>query len=124
MSFDLISDLHKDARGFRPSGDWMEMFNGSDEQVQEEIWNNLCKELEENEALQKEVEEDALYSFRAAVRLTMDMVNCKWNDAVRHLCIAEGEDPDCDQGFDHFLWKNDLGYSDRLNIRKLYKEAV
>src|SRR5210317_723674 len=124
MSFDLISDLHKDARGFRPSGDWTEMFNGLSEQDQEQIWNNLCKELQDNEALQKEVEEDALYSFRAAVRLTMDIANCKWNDAVRHLCIAEGEDPNCEQGFDHFLWKNDLGYLDRLNIRKLYKEAV
>lgn len=124
MSFDLISDLHKDARGYRPSGDWMGMFNGSDLQVQQQIWDNLCQELKDNEALQKVVEEEALYEFRAAVRLTMDIANCKWNEAVRHLCVAEGEDPDCEQGFDHFLWKNELGYTDRLNIRKLYKEAV
>lgn len=46
-AFELIRDLHKDARGFRPSAGWMDYFNGLTEVEQEATWNSLCDELED-----------------------------------------------------------------------------
>lgn len=124
FSNDIVSDLHKDAYGFRPAQRFFDDWNTYSDDEKQECWDMMVKDMAEAAEQQKQLEEEALYEFRASVRLTMDIVNCKWDEAVRHLCVAEGEDPDCEQGFNHFLWKNDLGYTDRLNIRKLYKEAV
>lgn len=59
MQFELISDLHKDARGFRPSSRWMAAFRASTHAEQEAEWNALCAELERSMAEEKAAEERA-----------------------------------------------------------------
>lgn len=48
-AFELISDLHKDARGFRPSAGWMSYFDGLSDVAKEETWESLCDELDQRE---------------------------------------------------------------------------
>lgn len=66
-SFELIRDLHKDARGFRPSAEWMAVFNGLSDVAKEETWDNLCRELEENETEDERREIEAVAEFNARI---------------------------------------------------------
>lgn len=67
-------------------------------------------------------EAENLVAFRKQVAATMKFCDCNWKKAVEFLADAEGEDIDNDQAFDYFLWCQGIGFEDRANIRKLYKE--
>jgi hypothetical protein len=124
FSEELFSDLHKDAYGFRPRAH--EFYDATPDRKQE-IWDYVCHSLEVNMAAQEKAEAEALNEFRAEVRQVMDLVSCKWYDAVRHLMVAEGHEVGYntyEQDFDYFLWDRGLGYTDRQKIYKLYKEAA
>jgi hypothetical protein len=43
----LVSDLHKDARGFRPTGAFMDLFRESSDEGKQQIWDGLCRELDD-----------------------------------------------------------------------------
>ena len=120
----IISDLHKDARGFRPSEYFWEEWTQSPDNVKQIIWDNLIDELDESMKQQKKDEARALVEFRKIVAAQMKFCDVKWTKAVEYLCDAEDNDIDCEQDFDYFLWKQGIGFEDRAKIRKLYKEAV
>jgi len=119
----IVSDLHKDAYGFRPSqrffDDWAE-YTPAEKQ---ECWDMLCEEMDRSMKEQAAAEAAALVEFRKQVAATMKFCDCNWKKAVEFLADAEDDDIDCDQYFDYFLWKQGIGYSDRAKIRKLYKEV-
>ena len=121
-SDDIISDLHKDAYGFRPSQRFFEDWAEYTPAEKQECWDMLCEEMERSMKEQAAAETAALVEFRKQVAETMKFCNCNWKDAVRFLADAEGDDIDCDQYFDYFLWKQGIGYNDRAKIRKLYKK--
>ena len=119
-----VSDLHKDARGFRPDEYFWEEWTQMPDNIKQQIWDNLCKELEESMARQAEQEAAALVEFRKVVGAQMQFCDIRWTKAVEYLADAEDIDIDNDQDFDYFLWKQGIGFEDRAKIRKLYKEAV
>ena len=124
-SDDIISDLHKDAYGFRPSqrffDDWAE-YTPAEKQ---ECWDMLCEEMERSMKEQAAAEAAALVEFRKAVATTMKFCDVnKWNLALDYLADEADMSIENDQDFDFFLWKQGLGYEDRAKIRRLYKEAV
>ena len=121
-SNDLISDLHKDARGFRPKEYFWEEWNQLNDESKQCIWDTLISELEENNKINEGRERVALVSLRHRVAKTMKVFDCNWKVAMKILVEADGEDIDCPQGFGFFLFNNDIGYTDRQNIIKLYKE--
>lgn len=55
--FELISDLHKDARGFRPSSDWFEGFNACSLEEKREIYQSLIEEA--NQAADEDAAREA-----------------------------------------------------------------
>ena len=120
----IVSDLHKDARGFRPSEYFWEEWTQSPDNVKQIIWDKLVVEMEESMAQQKADEARALVEFRKIVAAQMKLCNCDWKTALGYLADAEdiGFDPDCNQSFDYFLWNYGIGYEDRIKIRKLYME--
>jgi len=127
MSFtyddNIISDLHKDAYGFRPTqrffDDWAE-YTPAEKQ---EVWDSLVSTMEYNQKEEARIEADNLIEFRKQVAATMRFCDCNWKKAVEFLADAEGEDVNCEQGFDYFLWCQGIGYNDRQNIRNLYKKV-
>lgn len=125
VSDGVISDLHKEVHGFRPTAIFMKNFRAFDKETQQSLWDALCEQLEENSKAEAEEEAKALVEFRDNVRRTVRFCNIDWRGAVRFLAEADGEHiEDDEQTFDYFLWKQGIGYNDRANIRKLYKEAV
>jgi len=118
----IVSDLHKDARGFRPSEYFWEEWTQSPDNAKQQIWDSLCIEMEQSMEEQKAAEAAALVEFRNNVRQAVRFCNIDWRGAVRFLADADGKNiEDDDQTFDYFLWSNGLGYADRLNILELYK---
>ena len=123
ISDDGISDLHKEVHGFRPTEYFWEEWTQSPEDSKQKIWDMLCEQLDKNNLIQQQKEAEALVEFRDNVRQTVRFCNIDWRGAVRFLAEADGEHiEDDEQTFDHFLWTKGLGYSDRRNIRKLYKD--
>lgn len=123
----IVSDLHKDAFGFRPSEAWWRSWNFQDDDGKQSVWDYLIYEMNRSMAAQEKAEAEALVEFREEIRKVMDLVSCKWHDALRHLMVAEGHEVGYntyEQDFDYFLWDRGLGYNDRQKIYKLYKEAV
>ena len=117
----IISDLHKDAYGFRPrEGFWNMWAAFNDDQKQVE-WDRLIGVMDESMEQQRLEEESALKEFRKTLRKVMDTMNCSWNRAVEVLAEAEGDDLSYD--FDYFMWKQGLGFDDRQKIHKLYEAA-
>ena len=96
-SFELIRDLHKDARGFRPSAEWMDVFNNSTPWRQQAIWDMLCRELEENEAHAARAQAQASATFEARVADLIAMGAGDRATAIRW--IADAEDCADDLGF-------------------------
>ena len=120
----IVSDLHKDARGFRPCEYFWEEWTQSPDNVKQKIWDNLIDEMNRAMEQQKKDEAAALVEFRKTVAAQMQFCGVKWTKAVEYLADAEDNDVDCNQDFDYFLWKQGIGYEDRAKIRKLYREAV
>ena len=120
----IISDLHKDARGFRPCEYFWEEWTQSPDNVKQIIWDKLIVEMEESMAQQKADEARALVEFRKIVAAQMKTCNTDWKTALGYLADAEDCDITRGDNFDYFLWNQGIGYEDRLKIRKLYEEAA
>lgn len=119
---DIISDLHKDARGYRPSEFFWEEWTQSPDNVKQEIWDMLCEEMEISIKEQEAAEATALVEFRKLIRSVMDTASCNWKAALRYLIDAENLDSNYE--LDYFLWNQGLGFADRNKISALYKETA
>lgn len=119
----IVSDLHKDARGFRPTEYFWEEWDQCGDDNRQSMWDSLCRELEESMAQQKADEARALVEFRKTVAAQMELCNVSWTRALEYLADAEDMNIEHEQDFDYFLWNQGIGYEDRLKIRKLYEEA-
>jgi len=118
----IISDLHKEAYGFRPREGWWNMWAAFNADQKQATWDSLIADLDDAMEIQRLEEENALNEFRQSLRKVMDLMNCTWNRAVEVLAEAEGDDLSYD--FDYFMWKQGVGFEDRLKIKKLYEEAA
>ena len=117
----LISDLHKDAYGFRPRQGFMEKWNGMNRVQKQLLWDELCDILDEGIKVAKEKEAEALATLRHNIHLKMNSLKCNWRLALRLLIVNERCDPECDQDFEHALWKMNIGFEDINNILKLFR---
>ena len=118
--FDTISDLHKDARGFRPTNDWMEMFDKVSSSEQEKIFDDLIEELKEAEEDARRAEQQAIYDFDdhlAAVRRegAPDRATAlRWMTQLYTFCH--------EQDVEHFVWEWGFLFTDEG--RALVKELM
>ena len=123
-SDDIISDLHKDAYGFRPSQFFMNNWAEYTPAEKQNCWDMLCEEMERSMKEQAAAEAAALVEFRKALATAMKFCDVKWNKALEYLADEADISLENEQDFDFFLWKQGLGYVDRAMIRRLYMEAV
>ena len=122
FSNDIISDLHKDARGYRPLQAFFDMWNESSDDTKQEVWDMLVEEMELNQKEEARIEAENLVKFRKLIRSVMDTASCNWKVALRYLIDAENLDINFE--LDYFLWDQGLGFADRNKISRLYKEAA
>ena len=117
-SNELISDLHKDARGFRPREGFWQTWSDSSPQRKELIWKGLIAEMEEAETERLMIEQINLDKFRATLRGLIVEHQVDWVTALRWLMDAEDE-PE----MEYFLWKQGLSWAKNREIQRLYTES-
>ena len=67
----IISDLHKDAYGFRPSPEFSILWELSSDEQKQEIWDDLIATLERNIDAEEAAERKAAEAFEAQVAVML-----------------------------------------------------
>ena len=80
---DTVSDLHKDAHGFRPSGGWWMMWEEASDLRRQEIWDDLCEDLSREVVARVSEEAQALSAFEAQIADNIDLGSSDRETAIR-----------------------------------------
>ena len=114
---DIVSDLHKDARGFRPTQYWWDQWDLCNDDQKQVMWDSLCKELEQEMAREKAAQDAALLGMHQRIQGLM-LVGAK--DEVQALkWIMEAEefsDYDMQYGADYFCYHFGLNYNTKKDF--------
>jgi hypothetical protein len=81
----IVSDLHKDARGYRPYSVWWEMWTASSDADKQSTWDSLLVELEWEAARERSEQAAAVKRFEGRIELLMNMVASSRETAIRWL---------------------------------------
>lgn len=114
----IISDLHKDAFGFRPTEAWWRSWNFQDDNGKQSVWDYLIYEM--NRSMEEERKAEARAAFALTQRLeqmyqlgaTSEVQALKW--------IMEAEkfdDYDIQYGPSYFCYHFGLNYSAANDFR-------
>jgi len=125
-NFALISDLHKDVHGFRPSTEWLMTFNSHSTQIKNDIWGELCSELSNNIKLEEQQHAAALDAFEARLQGMMDDYAISMADALRWDMDGAGLrfDELHDQDIEHYLWNQGLSFDDMPKFSEIIKKEL
>lgn len=84
---DILSDLHKDAYGFRPrSEEFWAAWDSADNDGKQRIWDNLLDALNDAIIVEKDAQEEAIADLEHRIRFMMNTVaGCDRADAIRYL---------------------------------------
>ena len=107
--FDCSRDLHKEARGVRPSAEWDAWFTALPAEAKQEIWDGLVAESVRRDNERASAEQQDCREFRSAIRATMRAGAPSVDDALSWLYgyHAHGVKPYSVQDIEHWVW--DLG---------------
>ena len=109
----LLSDLHKDALGFRPSREFFEVWEFADADIRQAIWDDLIEELDEAMAREKEEQQLAIAEFEHRVMETIRHGAGDRKTAIRW--IVDGLDVDGD--YSYACYKLGLPYEMATELR-------
>ena len=114
----IISDLYKDAKGFRPSAAWMQSFIEMSQEDQQTVMDDL-QEAVDSEIEHEREREDRAYTYWSNEIYDMTIVhNISFVDAIRW--DMQAEDAVNDLGF--YCYRRGLAYRHEDEISRLLKE--
>jgi hypothetical protein len=102
-----VSDLHKDAYGFRPSQAWWGQWNTNTDAEKQTEWDSLIDAMEAAMIRANQYEAAAVVKFDQLVAATM--ASGAADVATAHRWIMEGSD--CDGDWGYLCYKHGLPYS-------------
>ena len=107
----IVSDLHKDARGYRPSEYFWEEWSQCGDDTRQSMWDNLLEELAAETARQKDAYARAEIEFHQRVQGMM-LIGAKDElTAIRWILEAEQITKfDLAYGSDYVAWHFGLPY--------------
>jgi hypothetical protein len=123
----IVSDLHKDARGYRPREIWWIYWNNYSSAEKQREWDGLLRELSETMESERHAENMAMVALHQRIQGTM-LLGAK--DEVQALkWIMEAEefgDHDLHYGPDYFCYHFGISYSakDELPIQEAINEML
>lgn len=108
----IVSDLHKDARGFRPSELWWESWILATDQRKQRIWDDLCKELSEEMDRERQAEARAALALTERLEQMYELGAKSEVQALKWIMQAEEfDDYDLQYGPSYFCFHFGLPYS-------------
>jgi hypothetical protein len=108
----IVSDLHKEAYGFRPTAGWWDCWNHQDNDGKQAAWNTLLDDhaIEMESAANAEVA--AINAFELEIVNALDVGASSREDAVRWIVQGlELDDIDLMYGGSHICYRKGLPYS-------------
>lgn len=116
----IVSDLHKDARGYRPRDVWWTYWSNCTNAEKQREWEGLIREMEEAQEAEKLREQEALAQFRRDIEMYMAFGARDRADALRWM--TQNEKFYHEQCVEHFVWN--LGILFTNEGRALVKELM
>jgi len=92
LDLDHFSDLHKDARGHRPSAEFWNWLRNAPKIEVQKCWDDLCAEANERERLNNEMQAEALELLELTLKKLMERHDftlpqaCNWLDEAHRTC--------------------------------------
>ena len=123
----IVSDLHKDARGYRPDAYFWEEWNQCGDDTRQAMWDNLLVELEQETARQKAAEAKALEDFRAQIKSMRKLGAETERQAIKWIFHSQKLDRyDLRYGADYVAWNLGLAYNNpyRAVIQECCDQAL
>ena len=123
----IVSDLHKDARGFRPTSGWWKVWNSMSDSTKQDMWDALCVELSETMDRERRAEADAMIAMHQRIQGTMLLGAKDEVQALKWIMEAEEfSDYDLQYGPSYFCYHFGLSYSadKELPIQKAMNEML
>jgi hypothetical protein len=111
----LVSDLHKDALGFRPTPEYMEMWhNGLTDYGRQAEWDWLLNALDASMRQEEEDTISALADFEAELAQVMVTGKCDELTALGWMTPVEfDESTPHTQDIEHWVWQVGILFTDR-----------
>ena len=123
----IVSDLHKDAYGFRPSQSWWAMWAAFNADQMQAEWDHLIEVMNESIEMERLEKERALAEFKALVQKTIELGAGDEETALRWM--TQDETFYHSQDVEHWVWNQGILFTDygrelvkRLNSLVDYKE--
>lgn len=108
----IVSDLHKDAYGRRPSFGWWDSWNDSSDAYKQRVWDGLLKDLEETIERERLAHKEAIAAMHQRIQDAMLLGAADKVQALKWIMEAEEfEDYDLLYGSSYFCFHFGLPYS-------------
>jgi len=121
----IVSDLHKDARGWRPREYFWETWEAASDEEKQEIWDGLCNELNLEMERERKAEKQAVAEFEKQIARNLSYGAADRQQAIRW--IVESLDPseiDLRYGGSWVCWELGLPYSMKDDFKEVCKELA
>ena len=107
-----VSDLHKDARGFRPSNSWWQMWNALGDAEKQNVWDSLCEEYSAEMDRERHAQNMAAIALHQRIQGIMLLGATSEVQALKWIMEAEEfDDFDLQYGPSYFCFHFGLSYS-------------
>jgi hypothetical protein len=108
----IVSDLHKDARGYRPTEYFWEEWTQCGDDTRQAMWDNLCRELEETMDRERKAEARAALALTERLEQMYELGAKTEVQALKWIMEAEEfDDSDLRYGASYFCYHFGLSYS-------------
>lgn len=102
----IVSDLHKDAYGFRPSAYWWEIWSESTDEQKQGTWDDLIDQLNYSMEQEKQAQARAIDRFEHLVAKTIEHGAADRETALRWIMDSS----DCNGDWEYLCWQHGLPY--------------
>lgn len=123
----IISDLYKDARGFRPSEYFWEEWTQVGDEGRQQIWDSLCDELTETMDREKRYQAQAMFDLFERLDNMYELGAQSEVQALKWIIEAEKFSSfDLLYGADHFCYHFGIAYDakNKLSIQEAINEML
>lgn len=123
----IVSDLHKDVYGYRPTQGWWDCWNYRDNDGKQAAWNTLLDDLKIAMAREAEYEAIALEKFVKRISDTIALGAPDEETAISWILDGEGfDESDYQYGASYASYHFGLAYTNPFNkmFEKVMKSAL
>jgi hypothetical protein len=123
----IVSDLHKDARGVRPSEYFWEEWTQCGDDTRQAMWDNLCQELEATMAAERQAEARAALALAERLEKMYELGATSEVQALKWIITAEEFDSfDLQYGASYFCYHFGLSYNaaDKFRIQEAIDQML